>query len=313
MKNISIKQLQDWDAFIHQDGPLLSTALMESILSSLHIPYTLLTRSIVAGLLKPRKPFSHKGTYGHALLMAGNTGKMGAALLAAKACLRSGAGLLTLAIPENTAAIVFTALPEAMVLNRNQETILWKDYQAIGAGPGLGTDEVSGRLMEQLLQQAQRPLVLDADALNWLSVQQGWSKLVPANTILTPHPKEFDRLFGNSTNEFERWQKALDASLQYGWVIVVKGHYTLIAAKGKAWFNTNTNAGLAKGGTGDCLTGMITAFAAQGYTAEQAAILGVYVHGQAANCALRFQSVESLLASDVIAAIGEAFEQLHAK
>lgn len=311
MKYASIDQLQSWDAFLQKDGPEHSTDLLETILTSLEIPFELITQQQVASLLQPRKPFSHKGTYGHALLVGGSEGKMGAALLAAKACLRSGVGLLTLAIPTNTDSIVHTALPEAMVLDRTEWVIDWRIYKAMGVGSGIGTDAAPQELVAEILEDARLPMVLDADALNIIAANRGWLLQIPHGCILSPHPKEFDRLFGPSENDFERWQKALAASLQYECVVIVKGHYTLIAANGKAWFNCNTgNAGMAKGGTGDMLTGMLTAFLAQAYLPEHAAIIAVYLHGLTADLALQNQSMESLLASDMIECLGAAFKKI---
>ncbi len=312
MKRLSDKQLQDWDAFVQSDAPLPSTDLMESILKSLGIPYTFLTKSFVASLLKNRKPFSHKGTYGHALLIAGNPGKMGAALLAAKAALRSGVGLLSVAVPEKESSIIHIALPEAMVVFRDVATTVLEQYDAIGVGPGLGTELKTQQQIGKLIQQNTRPMVLDADALNIVSMNQDLLQQFSEGTVLTPHPKEFDRLFGPSETDFERWQKAIAASQLYNCVVLVKGHFTLIASAGKAWFNTTGNAGLAKGGSGDVLTGMITALLAQGYSAEAAAMLGVYLHGLAADIAVESQSIESILASDLIHSIGKAFLQLRA-
>jgi len=311
MKYASIDQLQSWETFMQKDGPEHSTDLLETILTSLEIPFEFITQQQVASLLQPRKPFSHKGTYGHALLVAGSEGKMGAALIAAKACLRAGVGLLTLAIPTNTDSIVHTALPEAMVLDRTEWVIDWRIYKAMGVGSGIGTDSATQELVAEILEDARLPMVLDADALNIIAANRGWLLQIPNGCILSPHPKEFDRLFGPSENDFERWQKALAASLQYECVVIVKGHFTLIAANGKAWFNSSTgNAGMAKGGTGDMLTGMLTAFLAQAYLPEHAAIIAVYLHGLAADLALQNQSMESLLASDMIESLGAAFKKI---
>lgn len=259
---------------------------------------------------RPRLADSHKGTYGHALLIAGNHGKMGAAVIAAKACLRAGAGLLTVGIPENTAAIFHTVLPEAMVLDREQESIDYGKYESIGIGPGLGVDSFSINQLTALLESTQQSIVIDADALNILSAHQHLLQLVPKNAILTPHPKEFDRLFGSFENDAQRREKALAISNEFGWVIVLKGHQSFVAADGIGTLNTTGNAGLAKGGSGDCLTGIITALLAQGYTAAIATRLAVFLHGLAADLALESQSMESLLVTDVIDAMGKAFKML---
>jgi len=312
MKPLSNKQLQDWDAFVQSDAPFPSTELMESILQSLGIPYALLTKNLVASLLRSRKPFSHKGTYGHTLLIAGNSGKMGAALLAAKAALRTGTGLLTVAVPEKEAPVIHIGLPEAMLVYRDAVLPNLNSFDATGIGPGIGTELQTQQQIGKLIRQSNRPMVLDADALNIVSMNRDLLQELPEETVLTPHPKEFDRIFGPSETDFERWQKAISASQLYNCVVLIKGHFTLIASAGKAWFNTTGNAGLAKGGSGDVLTGMIAALLAQGYSAEAAAQLGVYLHGTAADIALENQSQESLLPTDLIQTIGKAFQQLHA-
>jgi NAD(P)H-hydrate epimerase len=260
---------------------------------------------------RPRLANSHKGTYGHALLIAGNHGKMGAAIIAAKASLRSGAGLLTVGIPENTAAIFHTVLPEAMVLDREQESINYGTYQSIGIGPGLGVDGISINQVIAVLESATQPIILDADALNILSAHKNLIPLVPKNAILTPHPKEFDRLFGSFENDDQRREKALAMSKEFGWVMLLKGHQSFVAADGIGTLNTTGNAGLAKGGSGDCLTGIIVALLAQGYEAAIATRLAVFLHGLAADLALENESMESLLASDVIESLGKAFKMLH--
>jgi NAD(P)H-hydrate epimerase len=259
---------------------------------------------------RPRLANSHKGTYGHALLIAGNHGKMGAAVIAAKSCLRSGAGLLSVGIPENTAAIFHTVLPEAMVIDREQEFLKYNNYQSIGIGPGLGVDSFSINQVIALLESFPQQIVLDADALNILAVHPTLMQLIPKQAILTPHPKEFDRLFGSFENDAQRREKAVALSKEFGWVILLKGHQSFVAAEGFGTFNSTGNAGLAKAGSGDCLTGIITALLAQGYTPAIATCLGVFLHGLAADLALEKESMESLLASDVIDSLGKAFKMV---
>lgn len=272
--------------------------------------YNLVTKAQVAGIIKPRSNFAHKGTYGHALLVAGNTGKMGAALLAAKACLRSGVGLATLHIPATALNIVQTALPEAMCSLRGEEVQPLTKYSTIGIGPGIGTGQDAAALVTQVLDGFAKPAIFDADALNVIAANKQWLDKIPPGSIITPHPKEFDRLFGSFANEMDRIEMAIQASLAHNIVVVLKGHHTLIAHRGCGWFNTTGNAGLAKGGSGDVLTGIITALLCQGYTGQHAAIAGVYLHGLAADLALQHQSQESLLASDVIESLGSAFYEL---
>jgi len=270
----------------------------------------LLSHEMISSLVKPREADSHKGKYGHSLLVAGNTGRMGAAVLCAEACLRSGTGLLTVDIPENERSILQTAVPEAMLVFRENDQVELDIFSAAGIGPALGTTNDSLELLHYYLKNFSKRLLLDADALNLLSSHKELWPFIPSDTVITPHPREFDRLFGESGLPDERMGKAIRLSKEYPWVIILKGHKTLIAHNGSACLNTTGNAGLAKGGSGDVLSGMITALLAQGYEPFDAAKIGVYLHGLAADLALNHQSMESMLARDVIAEIGNAFKIL---
>lgn len=267
-----------------------------------------LTKQIISELLQPREPNSHKGTYGHALLIAGSVGKMGAAVIAAKACLRSGCGLLTVLIPKKERYILQTSIPEAMLLFRDIETIDYNYFASIGIGPGLGTDSTSVVLLTAIFSDCLNPILLDADALNCLANNEKLFDKLPQNIILTPHPKEFDRLFGIAKNNEERMVIAIQKAKEYTIIIVLKGHETLITNGKESFINTTGNAGLAKGGSGDALSGMITSFLAQGYEPFSAAKIGVYMHGLAADITLNKQSMESMLITDVIESIGDAFK-----
>lgn len=269
----------------------------------------------VQSIIKPRKQFSHKGTYGHAAIIAGSQGMMGAATLSAKACLRSGVGKLTTHIPAIGYNIIQIAAPEAMTYTAGKEYIEMavnlEQYDAIGAGPGLGQHDSHKALLENIFRQCSKALVLDADALNVLSRHPQLLHQLPLNTIITPHPKEFERLFGKAANDFERIQTAMRKAAELRIVIVLKGRYTLVATpEGIAWFNSTGNPGMATGGSGDVLTGIITGLSAQGYPAAQAAIAGVYLHGLAGDLAVSYSSPESLIASDIIEYLGQAFHQL---
>lgn len=267
-----------------------------------------LTKQHITSLLKPREADSHKGTYGHALLIAGNTFKMGAAVIAARACLRSGVGLLTVNIPKEERFILQTAIPEAM-LSAREDNITVNEFSSVGIGPGIGTTKNEKDLLQQIITTCNKPLLLDADALNIIAENKSLLKKLESNTILTPHPKEFDRMFGEHSTTEARTETAIKNAKEYNIVIVLKGHKTLVAYNDEAYENTTGNAGLAKGGSGDALTGIITAFLAQGYEPFIAAQTGVYLHGLAADLALHIQSKESLLISDVIQFLGEAFKQ----
>lgn len=272
-------------------------------------------QSLVQSIIKPRKKFAHKGSYGHAAIIAGSQGMMGAATLSAKACLRSGVGKLTTHIPAIGYNIMQIAVPEAMTYTAGKEYIELavdlEKYDAIGAGPGLGQHPSHKALLESIFQQCKHALVLDADALNVLSQHQQLLEQLLPNTIITPHPKEFERLFGKAPNDFERIQLALRKAAAFKIVIVLKGRYSLVATpEGIAYFNSTGNPGMATGGSGDVLTGIITALAAQGYTASQAAIAGVYLHGLAGDLAASYTSQESMIASDIIDYLGDAFQEL---
>ena len=270
----------------------------------------ILTKQNIKLLLKPREATSHKGNHGHALIIAGSKGKMGAAVIAAKACLRAGVGLLTVNVPKNERVILQTSIPEAMLVMRDDVEQNVSIFSAIGIGPGIGISKHSEELLINIITKLNKPLVLDADALNIIAANKKLLPKIPKETILTPHPKEFDRLFGNHKNDEERINAAIKKAGQHNTIIVLKGHKTLITYAGEAFLNTTGNAGLAKGGSGDALTGIITAFLAQGYEPKTAAKLGVYLHGLAADITLENQSVESMLITDVIECMGKAFKKI---
>ncbi len=269
-----------------------------------------LTKSIIKALIKPREASSHKGNYGHALLIAGSKGKMGAAVIAARACVRIGSGLTTLNVPEKERFILQTTVPEAMLMMREDKKYELSNYTAIGIGPGLGTDKNSKDILKHIINKSHLPLVADADALNILAADKNLLNKLPKESILTPHPKEFDRIFGNHKTTQERISTAIKKAREHNIIIVLKGHQTLMTYKGEAFFNTTGNAGLAKGGSGDALTGIITAFLAQGYEPFTSAKLGVYFHGLAADITLKDQSMESMLITDVIEYLGKAFKEV---
>jgi len=268
-----------------------------------------LTKQHIQQLLKPREANSHKGTYGHALIIAGNKYKMGAAVIAAKACLRSGVGLLTVNIPSEERYILQTAVPEAMLSARENAKHDINDFSAIGIGPGIGTEKDAVKLLTNTLKSSDMPMVLDADALNIMAAEKDILPLINAGSILTPHPKEFDRLFGEHDSAEDRIQTAIQKAKELNIVIVLKDHKTIITYNDDTFQNTTGNAGLAKGGSGDALTGIITALVAQGYASFTAAKIGVYLHGLAADIAKQNQSMESMLITDVIEYLGKAFKE----
>jgi ADP-dependent NAD(P)H-hydrate dehydratase / NAD(P)H-hydrate epimerase len=270
----------------------------------------------VKKLLKERSKFDHKGTFGHAMLLAGSYGKIGAAVLSATSTIRSGAGLLTVYIPKCGYSIMQTSLPEAMVMTDSSEVILTESPDTsratvLGIGPGIGQEGQTLKMLAKTLENFGKPVVLDADALNILGANRELFHLIPPGSILTPHPKEFERLVGNWVDDFDRVEKQKQLANQLRGVVVVKGAYTTIAtADGKVYFNSTGNPGMATGGTGDVLTGVLTGLLAQGYTATEAAILGVYIHGLAGDLAVLETGMEGLIASDVVKFIPAAFRQV---
>ena len=302
------------------DVIILPIGLNEKFISSCQSNYELLEEKHIHRILKKRKSFSHKGNYGHAAIVAGSLGKMGAAVLAAKACLRTGAGLLTVHIPEIGYEIMQTSIPEAMCSTPNfschSQTISapfvdLDKYSSIGIGPGIGTSEETANALKQIIQDYKKPMVIDADAINIISENKTWMDFIPAESILTPHPKEFERLVGKSNNHFERNKMQLEFSKRYNIFIILKGKYTCITCPdGMSYFNPTGNPGMAKGGSGDVLTGMITGLLTQGYSSKEACIAVVYLHGLAADIAVKETGEYSLLATDLINSIGKAFLEL---
>jgi len=266
---------------------------------------------------RPRSRFGHKGSYGHALLAAGSYGKMGAAVLATQACLRSGAGLVTVLSPASGNKVLQTAVPEAMFMEGGAGNIVEamgdepSKYNAIGVGPGLGTSKATGQFLAKLVSATTRPMVIDADAINLIALQPSSLSTLPANTIITPHPKEFDRLFPGAKNDFDRITLARTKAKELKLVIVLKGHHTLVAAPdGSCMFNNTGNAGMAKGGSGDVLTGILTGLLCQGYDPLRAAAFGVYLHGLAGDLAASVFGEEAMLPSDLVRFIGQAFQSI---
>ena len=273
------------------------------------------------GVRRRRTPQSHKGDYGKALLVAGSYGKMGAAVLCARACKHGGVGLLTLHVPECGYGILQTAVPEAMVVVDDHAHAVSQlapealtPYDTLGVGPGLGTAEVTVAALRQLLPIAQErdlALVMDADALNICGQHCELLDQLPSRTILTPHPKEFERLTEPARDDFHRLQLLRDFCRTYRVHVVLKGGHTAVGAPdGTVYFNSTGNPGMATGGSGDVLTGLLTALLAQRYAPLNAARLGVYLHGLAGDLAAQAMSPEALTASDLITHLGRAFQRL---
>ncbi|PWJ56822.1 NAD(P)H-hydrate epimerase [Dyadobacter jejuensis] len=284
---------------------VVDIGLAKDFIAHCDTPYELTDYESAERLKKPRAKYAHKGTFGHALIIAGSYGKVGAAVLAAKACLRAGVGLLTLHIPKCAYEIVQVSVPEAMAsidVKKKINTLLpeLQGYTAVGIGPGLGQHTGTLQMLQQLLSLATCPLVIDADALNLLSENKELFGLIPRKSILTPHPKEFERLAGPGRSDLDRLHKGREFAQKHGVIICLKGaHTAVIDDCGRVYFNTTGNPGMATGGTGDVLTGVITALLAQGYSPVAAARLGVYAHGQAGDAAIKKTGMAGLTASDV--------------
>jgi len=295
---------------------VLPIGLMQEFTDLLEVENFLVEKWDAIQLLKPRNKFDHKGTFGHALLIAGSFGKMGAATMAAKAALRSGAGLVSAHVPQSGYPIIQTAVPECMVSIDENDKVFSKPpelglYNAIAIGPGLGTAKASQNALKLLIQNANVPIVFDADAINILGENKTWISFIPAGSIFTPHPKEFERLAGKSSNNFERNKMQREFSIKNRVYIVLKGAHTCISTPdGLCFFNSTGNPGMATGGSGDVLTGIIVGLLAQGYHPKEACILGVYLHGSAGDVSAKEKSMQAMIAGDIIENLGKAFRKL---
>lgn len=295
---------------------LLDIGLSKDAIGEMDTDYYLLEKEEMPYLIKPRPKFAHKGNFGSALLIAGSQGMAGASVLAARACLRSGAGLLTVHVPFCNNFIVQTSVPEAKTELDVSDTCFTApadtdDYQAVGVGPGLGrTAETESALLEQI-DLCQAPMVVDADALNILGENRSYIGRLPKGSILTPHPGELERLVGKCRNSCERLMKARELAKTADVYILLKGAYSvIISPSGKCWFNITGNPGMATGGSGDVLTGVLLALLAQGYEAGIAASLGTYVHGLAGDIACKKQGAIGMTAGDIVNALPQAWRML---
>lgn len=274
-----------------------------------------ITPEIIAQIYKKPAANAHKGTLGHALIIGGSYGKIGAVCLASKAALKSGCGLVTAFLPECGYSIVQTYIPEVMVqtdVHPKYISNIQYNFQpsSIGIGPGIGQEPETQKAFHHWLKQQTQPLVIDADALNILSLNQDWLSLIPAQSILTPHPKELERLVGSSKTEDEMLQKTIDLSQKHQLVVVVKGAPSRIIFGPNIHINTTGNVALATAGSGDVLTGIITGLLAQSYTPIDAATLGVYLHGKTADMAVPEMGTQAFIASDILNYLGKVFLSL---
>jgi ADP-dependent NAD(P)H-hydrate dehydratase / NAD(P)H-hydrate epimerase len=266
-----------------------------------------------ASRLKTFDAFSHKGTRGHAAIVAGSPGMMGACLLSTKAAVKSGAGKVTAFVPKEYFGLVHLAVPEAIVKHNAPEEEEEKDkptkaFDAIGIGPGMGISNLTRQWIGELGRLEKQPCVIDADALNQIAQESDLLKVLPTDALLTPHPLEWERLFGKVKNDRERIEKTLELCSRYQINMILKGHFScLVTRDGELHINGTGNAGMGKGGSGDLLTGLLTGLLAQGYTAKDAAIVGMYIHGLAGDLARERLGEEYMSASDTLAFFSDAF------
>ena len=296
---------------------LLDIGLHEGFIDAVECNRMLIERQDCVNLYRPRSKFTHKGNFGHALLLAGKTGSFGAAIMSARACLRSGAGLLTAHVPGDGFLIMQSAVPEAMVSIDSEDFYvgnlpLLEAFNAIGVGPGIGNASETQAMLKLLIQETSVPLVLDADALNILAENKTWLAFLPPGSILTPHLKEFERLTSKTENHFDRVEMLQAFAIRFKLFVVLKGAYSALATPdGQIYFNPTGNPGMATGGSGDVLTGIILGLLASGYPARDACLLGLWVHGKAGDIAAGKLGYEALLAGDIIKNLGKAFKKLY--
>lgn len=294
---------------------VLDIGLHKSYMDSVRTQACQLDKPYISSLIKKRKRFSHKGTYGHALLYAGMKGKSGAAILSAKACLRSGVGLLTVNTPNFCGDHLQIQVWEAMVEYNDGEFCLESmsnvKSTSIGIGPGIGKNEVTLKLLEKVFSTHKEPMVIDADALNLISENHHLKDKIPNGSILTPHPKEFKRLVGKWDNDLEKLNKLKSFSKVYQCYVVFKDSISIVCTpEGELYFNNTGNSGMATGGSGDVLTGILLGLLSQSYTPLNTCLLGVYLHGLAGDIASKSLSEESLIASDIIEYLPQAFKDI---
>jgi hydroxyethylthiazole kinase-like uncharacterized protein yjeF len=294
---------------------ILDIGLDQEYLKDTETEFEVIGKNEVLPMYKPREKFSHKGTYGHSLIIGGSYGKIGAVTLSAKACLTSGSGLVTAYVPRCGYVPIQTSLPEVMVITDKNESAIGAirfDIKptVIGMGVGLGMASETGNALSKLLETNKLPLVIDADGLNLLAKHKDLLKKLPSRTILTPHPKELERLIGTWKDDFDKLKKAKVFSKKYDVILTIKGAHTITIYDNHGYVNATGNPGMATAGSGDVLTGIITGLIAQGYEPLQAAIFGVYIHGLAGDLAIEHTGYQALTASKLIDSIGLAFVDL---
>ena len=295
---------------------LLDIGLKQSYIDATATPFSILGEEVIRPIVKPRKRFAHKGSFGHGLLIAGSYGMAGASILSAKACLRSGIGLLTVHTPIHNHDILQISVPEAIVQTDIHERYFAQPtdlsrYKAIAIGPGLGQEEDTALAMMEQIQGSNLPIILDADAINILSTHRNWLSRLPKRCILTPHLGELERLIGKCMDTYERLTKVKELAAYLQSYIIVKGAWTtIVTPEGEYFFNPTGNPGMATGGSGDVLTGILLALVAQGYSREEACKLGVYIHGLAGDIAAEEMTETGMISSDIINALPNAWKKI---
>ncbi|HIP48631.1 MAG TPA: NAD(P)H-hydrate dehydratase [Lutibacter sp.] len=292
----------------------IDIGLDEKFLDEISVNYHFTTSKTIESFFKYRTRFSHKGSFGHALIIGGSFGKIGATVLATKAALKIGSGLVTAYIPKCGYTILQTAIPEVMVEVDSADQLEFFNFKvkptAIGVGVGMGTSDKTAKAFGKFLKENTTPLVIDADALNILSKNKEFLNYLPKDTILTPHPKELERLIGNWKNDYDKLEKIALFSKKYNCIVVLKGANTVVVKKDQFYFNASGNPALATAGTGDVLTGLITGLLAQSYTPLQASLFGVFIHGRTADFSASLGYMETFTASDIINLLPEAINSL---
>ena len=296
---------------------LLDIGLKQCFIDTASSAYSILEEAEICSLIKPRKRFAHKGIFGHGLLIAGSYGMAGASILSAKACLKSGIGLLTVHVPIHNHDLLQITVPEAIVHTDIQERYFAQPithlnrYSAMAIGPGLGQEEDTALALMEQVQGSTLPMVIDADAINILSTHRNWLSRLPKRCILTPHLGELERLIGKCMDTYERLTKVKELAAYLQSYIIVKGAWTAIATpEGNFYFNPTGNPGMATGGSGDVLTGILLGLLAQGYSQEDACKLGVYIHGLAGNIAAEEKTEMGMTAGDIIEALPAAWKKI---
>lgn len=293
---------------------VIDIGLDTNFITSLNPKNSFTTKDDILKLYKPRDKWAHKGTYGHSLLIGGSFGKIGAITLASKAALRIGSGLVSAYIPKCGYNILQTSIPEVMVEVDEDTHLTYFNFKTkptvIGIGPGMGTSDKTALGFQNFLKENKLPLVVDADAINLLSQNIDLIALLPKHSVLTPHPKELERLIGSWKNDYEKLKKAMQFCKKHQLILVIKGAHTVIVDSNNLAFNSTGNPALATAGSGDVLTGIITGLMAQGYAPKNAAIMGVYLHGSTADLAIQKTSFETFTASNILTYLSDALLEL---